>query len=439
MDHPSRSIVAQRAACVNPAPCEESRIRVHSAPMKAIQFRADIPRYALGLALGKFFPALLWSGLSCTYAAEVPEPRLPADDWVKLKTRYGGICGTDMGSIHLHTSPYYSALTSFPFTFGHENVGRVAQVGPRVRDWRVGDRVVAEPILWCRPRGFADLCEYCACGEINLCERHTEGQIAAGVLIGSCRDTGGSWGQYFVAHESQLYRVPDNVSDESALLVEPFAVGLHAALQNFPRDDETVLIYGAGIIGLLTLAALRALGSRARILVLARYPFQAEAARRLGASEIIAGHGDHHAAIAEHTGARWLKPIVGNHVMVGGVDRTFECVGSDASIDDALRLTRGGGCVVVVGVPGIPKGVDWTAIFAQELDVHGAYGYNHAEQFNSKTWRTFDLALELMQRRQVDLGWLVTHKFRLEEYARAFELLNRRGASKAIKAVFEFE
>ena len=83
--------------------------------------------------------------------------------------------------------------------------------------------------------------------------------------------------------------------------------------------------------------------------------------------------------------------------------------------------------------------MDWTAIFAQELDVHGAYGYNHAELFNGKTWKTFDLALELMQRGQVDLGWLVTHKFRLEEYAHAFELLNRRGASKAIKAVFEFE
>ncbi len=406
--------------------------------MKAIQFRADIPRYALGLALGKLAPSLLWSGLSCTYAAEVPEPRLPADDWVKIKTRYGGICGTDLGSIHLHTSPYYSALTSFPFTFGHENVGRISEVGAAVHDWSVGDRVVVEPILWCKPRGFQDLCPYCARGEINLCERHTEGQIAPGVLIGSCRDTGGSWGPYFIAHESQLYRVPENVSDENALLVEPFAVGLHAALQNMPRDDETVLIIGAGIIGLLALMGLRVAGSRARILVSARYPFQAEAARKLGASEIISGR-DYYAEIARQTGAHLHRAIIGKPVMTGGVNRTFECVGSDSSLDDALRLTRNGGHVVLVGVPAIPKNVDWTAIFAQELDVHGAYGYNHVEEFRGRQGAAFAFTLNLMQRGELDLGWLVTHKFRLDEYARAFTLLGQRGASKAIKAVFEFE
>ncbi len=406
--------------------------------MKAIQFRADIPRYALGLALGKLAPSLLWSGLSCTYAAEVPEPRLPADDWVKIKTRYGGICGTDLGSIHLHTSPYYSALTSFPFTFGHDNVGRILEVGARVQDWRAGDRVVVEPILWCKPRGFQDLCPYCARGEINLCERHTEGQIAPGVLIGSCHDTGGSWGQYFIAHESQLYRVPENVSDENALLVEPFAVGLHAALQNLPRDDETVLIIGAGIIGLLTLMGLRVAGSRARILVIARYPFQAEAARKLGASEIISGR-DYYAEVAKRTGAHLHQAIIGKPVMTGGVDRTFECVGSDSSLDDALRLTRNGGHVILVGVPAIPKNVDWTAIFAQELDVHGSYGYHHVEELRGRQGAAFAFTLDLMQRGELDLGWLVTHKFRLDEYARAFTLLGQRGASKAIKAVFEFE
>jgi L-iditol 2-dehydrogenase len=414
--------------------------------MKAIQFRIIVPRPVVGLARGlelavsRFYPAILWSGVSCGLV-DVPEPTLPGDDWVKIKTRYGGICGSDLGGIHLESSPYYSVFTSFPFTFGHENVGRIAEVGSRVRDWQVGERVVVEPTLWCEPRGFEELCRHCARGEINLCEHLTEGNLAPGIMIGYCHDTGGSWGANFAAHQSQLYRVPDNVGDENALLVEPFGVALHAVLQNFPGDDETVLVIGAGAIGLLTIAALRVLGSHARILVLARYPFQAEAARRLGATETIpTGRGrDYYAEIAQRTGARLRKPIMGKRVMLGGVDRTFECVGSDLALDDAVRTTRSGGRVVLVGVPGIPKTVDWTAIFVKELEVRGSYVYNHAEPFRGRKWKAFELTLDLMQRGELDVGWLVTHKFRLRDYARAFRFLDQRGASKAIRAVFEFD
>ena len=407
--------------------------------MKAIQFNASIPRYAFGLGAQKIAPSVLWNGMSCTSLQNVPEPKLPNDEWVKIKTRYGGICGTDTGTIHLHTSPYLSPWSSFPFTFGHENVGAIAEAGARAGDFKIGARVVVDPMLWCKPRGFAELCPACARGETNLCERLREGVIAPGVGTGFCRDTGGSWSEYFVAHPAQLYRVPENVSDENAVLVEPFAIGLHAALQFPPRDDETVLIMGAGIIGLLTLAALRQTGSRANIWVVARYPFQADAARKLGASEIIDGKGDYAADIAKRTGGEMLKPIIGKRVLSkGGVDTVFECVGSDASIDDALRLARSRGRVVIVGVPGIPKTVDWTPIFAKELRVVGAYNSNHAEPYRGEKRSAFGLALEWMQN-GLDLRWLVTHKFKLDEYARAFALLEKRGASKAIKAVFEFK
>lgn len=435
--------------------------------MKAILFNATIPRYITGLLLGRLSTPLLWSGLSCTSISDGPPPDLPGPDWVRIRTRYGGICGSDLGAIRLKSSPYFSPFVSFPYTFGHENVGTIAEVGPEAGDWQVGQRVVVEPILWCRPRGFADdeLCQFCARGEINRCQHHTEGRLAPGLLIGSCRDTGGSWSEQFVAHRSQLYAVPDSISDENALMVEPFACGLHPALQHFPGDDETVLILGAGTIGLCTLAALRALGSQARILVVARYDFQADAARRLGASEVIQARGEAlYAEVARLTGARLHRPMIGKQVMVGGVDRTFECVGSDAALDDAIRLTRSGGQVVLVGVPGIARGVDWTAIFAQELTLTAAYAYHHAERWQGRTWTTFELALELMSSGQsfvherapqpikndspratgsyssgqVELGWMVTHRFRLEEYDRAFRLLGQKGTHQIIKAVFEF-
>ena len=228
--------------------------------MKAIRFNATIPRYAAGLALGKVSAAQLWSGRSCTFVEDVPVPILPGPDWVRIKTRLGGICGSDLSVIRLNTSPYYSAFTSFPYTFGHENVGTIAEMGPAVTGWQPGERVVVEPLLWCTPRGFEEQCEFCRRGEINRCLRTNDGALAAGLFIGACRDTGGSWSPYFVAHQSQLYRLPEHLSDENALLVEPFAVGLHPALQHMPADDETVLILGAGTIGLSMLAALRAPG-----------------------------------------------------------------------------------------------------------------------------------------------------------------------------------
>jgi len=408
--------------------------------MKAVQFRFSIPRYAVGLALGRVAPAALWNGLTCTRLADVPPPDLPAPDWVRIRTRLGGICGTDLSTIHLKTSPYYSPLTSFPFVFGHENVGLVEELGPGAEGWEVGERVVVEPLLWCRPRGFAELCEYCARGEINRCQRFAEGVLAPGVMIGTCRSTGGSWSESFVAHPSQLYRVPEGISDENALMVEPLACCLHAVVNSFPDDGETVLIIGAGTIGLCTLAALRGLGSRARIGVAARYPFQAEAARRLGADEVIVSReADLYAEVAGRMGGRLYQPPVGKRILVGGVDRAYECSGSDAALDDALRLTRSGGEVVVLGVPGAAAAVDWTAIFAQELSVRAYTIYSHADRFEGRTWRTFDLALHLLAEGKVDLAWLVTHRFRVEEVGQALRLLHNKRSGGAIKAVFAFD
>jgi threonine dehydrogenase-like Zn-dependent dehydrogenase len=195
---------------------------------------------------------------------------------------------------------------------------------------------------------------------------------------------------------------------------------------------------GAGIIGLLTLAALRAAGSQAKTWVVARYPFQAEAARRLGASDVLDGKEDYYGEIAKRTGGELLKPILGKRVLNGGgVDLTYECVGSDDSLDDAMRMTCSRGRVVLVGVPGITKNVDWTAIFAKELDVIASYIYNRVEPLRGSPRPAFEIALDLMQN-GLDLSWLITHKFKLDQYAEALALLEKRGASRALKAVFEF-
>src|SRR3990172_2375874 len=159
--------------------------------MDAVQFNFTYPRYGLGLALGKLVPGLYWSGLSCTGFRQVAEPELIGPDWVKVKTRLGGICGTDLGTISLHTSPYYSPFSDFPFTFGHENVGTLVELGAGVKGFTLDQRVVVEPTLWCAPRGFAkqDWCEYCQKGETNRCLNKTKGDLARGMFIGSNKDT----------------------------------------------------------------------------------------------------------------------------------------------------------------------------------------------------------------------------------------------------------
>ena len=407
--------------------------------MNAIRFNFTIPRYVLGVIASKIYPPLLWNGPSCTSFKQIPEPQLPGQEWVKIRTQMAGICGTDTGTITLKTSPYFVPLSSFPLTLGHENVGIISEVGEQVEGWKIGDRVIAEPTLWCAPRGFGkeDWCEFCLKGETNRCANTTRSELAPGWGIGGCRDTGGSWSPLFTAHQSQLYRVPESVSDENAILVEPFACGLHAALQNMPADEETVLILGAGSMGLMQLAGLRAAGSKARILITARYPFQVAAAERLGADLVLTG-GDLYQQIADECGGRLYKPPIGKRVLAGGVDTTFDCVGSDSTVNDALRLTKAGGRVVVVGMPGLTFGVDWAPIFDNELTVIASYTYNHANVWQGQTRSTFEISLELMEKGELDLSWMITHRYPLNDFDRALrENFNKR-QHPVIKAVFEF-
>jgi threonine dehydrogenase-like Zn-dependent dehydrogenase len=408
--------------------------------MKAIQFNFTIPRYILGLGLGKISSNFYWSGMTCTQYREIPDPHLPGDDWVVVKTRLGGICGTDMSAVKLTASTYSTPLITFPFVIGHENLGRIEKIGPKVTNWEVGDRVVVEPSLWCKPRGINELCPYCEKGEINHCINITQGSISPGISTGLCHDTGGSWAPYFVAHQEQLYKVPDHISDENGMMVEPFAIGLHAALQNFPQDSEQVLIIGAGTIGLCMVAALRALGSNAEIIAISRYGFQSDAAAKLGATQVIRGSRDssYYNDVVELTGADLKNPVMGKPLVMGGVDRVFDCVGSNSSLDDAMRLTKNGGQVVFVGEPGIVKNLDWTPIFTQDLEVKAAYLYNHAEEYKGQQWKAFNLAIDLMVNGKVDLGWMVTHKFELDDYKQAFSVTDHKKQGKAIKVAFEF-
>ncbi|WP_324716888.1 alcohol dehydrogenase catalytic domain-containing protein [Carboxydochorda subterranea] len=403
--------------------------------MKAVQFHTTIPRFVVGKLAGAVArSAYTTRGVGSTRLVDVPVPELPGPRWALIRTRMGGICGSDLHTIFLESSPSTSPFASFPFTFGHENVGVVERAGPEVRGAAPGQRVVVDPVLGCEVRGIEPPCPACRRGDYQLCERFTDGALSPGMLTGTCRDTGGSWGEYFLAHDSQLIPVPDSLSDEAALMAEPFAVALHPVLRFPARSGETVLVIGAGTVGLAVVAALRATGSPGRVVVAARHAHQAEAARRLGADLVVTARGPRlYPALAEALGARLLRPIIGKPVPVGGADLTFECVGTGPSIDDALRFTRAGGRVVLVGLASTPRNVDWSPIWLKELQVQGTFCYGVERLPGGRRIRTMAYALELMEQGKADLGSLVTHRFPLESWREAIQAAARKGPSGAVK------
>jgi len=406
--------------------------------LKALVFDPTIPRFAVTKALSILRRNASWGRLSPLKLVDIPEPPLPRGDWVRMQVRLGGICGSDLHTIHLDSSPALSALTSFPFVLGHENVGTIAEAGAGIHDLRPGQRVTVEPALPCQARGIAPPCVHCAAGDYHLCLRYTDGHLSPGLMIGACRDTGGSWGSSFVAHRSQVFPLRDEITDANALLAEPMACALHPLLRHPPAPEATVLVIGGGSIGQCAIASLRAASVGARVIALVKHPFQGEMAKRLGANEVVhLGRGDSHLdEIARLTGATLRKPLLGKRVMIGGVDTTMECVGAGRSIDDALRLTRPGGRVILLGLASIPRGVDWTPIWLKELQVTGSYIYG-VENWQGRRVRTMDLALEWMGQGKVDLSPLVTHRFRLDDYPKALETAMDKADSHAFKVVFE--
>ena len=408
--------------------------------MKALQMTDSIPRYVLSKAVSRARTQVFWGKTGNLQLREIDPPKLPNDEWVRVRTRYGGICGSDIGTLTLHASTTTTVFTSFPFTLGHENVGMVSEVGSFAGDIEVGQRVVVNPLLSCEPRGFDEPCAMCVQGDPQLCQRYDQGDVSAGILIGFCRDTSGSWSREFVAHRSQIIPVPEHVTDKSAVMSEPFAGTIHPVIRDLPGDDQTVLIIGGGVMGLCTIAAIRGLGSKARIVAIARHPFQAQLASDLGADVIIGRMTgkDLEKRLGEEFGARLLKPVLGANVIVGGADYVYDCAGTASSLNDALRYAGPGSKVVLIGLASLPRGIDWTPIWLNELQVQGSVCYG-IEDFEGQRMSSMDVALQLMADNRVNLEPLVTHTFRLDDYATAFETVLGKSRSGVIKAVFEFD
>lgn len=406
--------------------------------MKAVVFNAAIPRYLATRAAGMLSPRALMGPGRCTEIREVSPPVLPNDRWVRVATRLGGICGSDVSLVKLDMSTSTSPFSSFPFVVGHENVGTVIETGARVTRVARGDRVVANPLLACRERAIDPPCAHCAAGHPSRCEHFTDGAIAPGMLLGTTRGLGGSWGEQFVAHEDQLLRVADAVPDRLAVLTEPFACLVSPILAHPLPPGARLLVIGAGSMGLLALAALKAL-AEVDVTVLCRHKFQAGHAERLGAARIVMTRdGDYFAELARIANSRLLKPIMGPRINVGGFDASLVCVGNDTAVSDALRFTRSGGTVIMVGNVSRLARVDWTPLWLKELTLHGSLCYHGSTSHGGATSGDFATAAQLIAGPLgALLDPLVTHVVPLENARDAVMIALGRSKERAVKVAIE--
>ena len=393
------------------------------AAVRAMVFSRKPARFAAAAVAGRVVPGA-GAAVGPLKLAEVDEPEPPTDDWVRLRPRLAGICGSDLATIDGRSSRYFEPIVSFPFTPGHEVVG----------DLDDGRRAVLIPVLHCSVRGIDPPCPSCAAGRTHHCERIAFGHLDAALQSGYCRQTGGGWSTEMVAHPDQLVAVPDEMSDESAVLVEPTACAVHAARaarSSAAGADGTIALIGAGTLGLSTLAALRHLdGDRDRtVIATAKHPEQKRLARDLGASRVVSP-----SELARAVRSTTASLVIASDdatasaaagQLTGGVPAVVDCVGSADSLAQALRVVSPGGDVLVVGMPGHTS-LDLTPLWHRECALRGCYAYTHDD---------FVTALDVV--RDAELDRLLSATYTLDRHREAVSHAANAGARGAVKIAFD--
>jgi len=404
--------------------------------MKALQFSVNVPQWLALKALGPLNRRLFYQGpLATIKLAERPEPELPSPRWVKVKTLMCGFCASDLNLIFLKDSPTASPFTSFPCVLGHEVCGEIVEIGSAVQEFLPGDVVTVAPHLNCTAREILPECPACRTGRVGNCQNFAQGRLAPGMFIGICRDTGGGFAPYFVAHQSQVFRLPPGLPPEAGAMTEPAAVALQAVLDNRPEPGEHILIIGGGVIGGLIVQAVRALDLDCRITVAEPSAFHAEMVRKAGADQVITDANLLGRSV-QITGAVRYKPLIGPDILMGGYNKIYDVVASSHTLNTAMRCLAAGGTLSIVGI-GHDVKLDLTPTWLKLQTVKGAFAYGYSNR-NGERIHTFQMALELITAGKIKLSGLVTHRFALEDYRQMIETNLAKPRHQAVKTVITF-
>lgn len=326
--------------------------------------------------------AVLWYEKKDVRVEEIEEPKIIKGS-VKIKVKWCGICGSDLheylgGPIFIPVGqPHPLSGTTAPVVLGHEFSGEIVEVGERVTKFKIGDRVIVEPIVACGK------CPPCMEGKYNLCS-----SLGFHGLCGS----GGGFAEYTVFPEEFVHKIPDEMSYEDAALVEPMAVGLHSVrISNFNAGD-TALVLGAGPIGLATIECLKAAGARL-IVVLQRKSIRQKYAKRAGADVVL---DPNEVNIPEE-----VKKLTGGL----GIDKAFETTGAKIGFDTGIESLKFEGTMVITSIWEKDINFNPNILVFTEKKILGTLAYRHE----------FPATMALMKDGRIKTDGYITKKIALDD------------------------
>jgi 2-desacetyl-2-hydroxyethyl bacteriochlorophyllide A dehydrogenase len=328
---------------------------------------------------------------------EFRERKLPAlgkkDVLVQIKA--AAICGSDL---HIFKGRHPAA--ELPVSIGHEAAGQIIEVGSEVTKHVIGERVTIEPVISCGE------CEFCQRGQYHLCTR----------ISFQYRKGQGAFTPYFVAAEERVFKLPEKLSYEEGALVEPLSVALHAVKKSGLGLGQTSAVFGMGAIGLLVAWLARRI-SGGRVFACDINPFRLEKALAFGATDVI-----------NSLSADPVETILGKTGQMG-VERSFEAVGLETTLLQALKVLKKGGSATLLGIFESPEvALPINQFVQREINLAGSQGY---------CW-DFQDSLAMLENGAVDLKGLITHRFALEELQQGFEILTDSNID-SLKVVISME
>ena len=384
--------------------------------MKSIVFEGKILKIGMVQVLSKLTKKAYHWKVSPIKYVKIKDDKLPNENYVKVQNIQSGICGSDMT---FYTCKQSASIAFFPVPgseityLGHETVGKIAEVGKNVKNLKLGERVtMLKYLACCDIKGLSPQCKSCSEGNYATCENYGEESTVK-------QFTGAGFGDYYYAPESQLLKIPDEITNDQAVLIEPFAVSLHSVLKRVPKDNEKVLVIGAGMIGLGVIQFIKVLSPNCKVYVMEYNKNKHEFAKKLGADVIL--EGDPYKAVAQATGGKLYKKGK-NQMIMGGFDIIYDSVGKGTLFNDTLRWLRPQGTLVKIGYQMIKTKFDETPIWWQGLNIVGCDAHG-LEDYNGEKIYTFELVMRLMKENKLITDGFITHRFKLDDYKKAFKLL----------------
>ncbi|RVX72737.1 putative D-xylulose reductase A [Exophiala mesophila] len=328
-----------------------------------------------------------------------PVPKLTNPHDVLLRVDFTGICGSDVHYWQHGRIGHF--VVNDPMVLGHESAGTVFEVGSAVKDLKKGDRVAMEPGVPCRR------CVRCKEGNYNLCFE---------MAFAATPPYNGTLAKYYVLPEDFCHKLPDNVSLEEGALCEPLAVGVHITKQASVRQGDSVIVFGAGPVGLLCAAVARAFGAKKVIAV------DINAERLEFAKSFAADYTFIPSKVSPQENAQKIKDEFDLPI---GVDVAIDASGAAPSVQTAIHVLRSGGRYVQGGMGGDEITFPIMAACTKELTVKGSFRYGSGDYQN---------ALDLVSSGQIDVKKLISRKVSFDDAEKAFEDVK---AGKAIKVLIE--